>query len=199
MGNQEILMTNEINAIGRFRWRGIKFGGQSRNLACVMEPFSYSTSTSDQPMSDQPAWITTALSTDNEKDSGSGTELNTSSEEMNTESIPTSPGLTVPAKTTNETASMANNGSLGSRTYHGSIGHKAGKHPEGGTNPSCTGPSGGDCDAAFVYDYSSLRHVGLFVAAVLFLMGIAVVTFGRVCRKSRCHVTSGKFYEVNRV
>ncbi|XP_072572566.1 FXYD domain containing ion transport regulator 5 [Paramormyrops kingsleyae] len=132
-------------------------------VACVMEPFSSSSPT----LSDQTTRITIASFTENEKDSGSGTELNTSPEEMNTESILTPPGLTVPAKMTNETANIANND--------------------------------GDHDAAFVYDYSSLRHVGLFVAAVLFLMGIAVMTFGRVCRKSRCHVTSGKFYEVNRV
>lgn len=42
------------------------------------------------------------FSQENEKDSGSGTELNTSSEEMNTESILTPPGLTVSGKTSLE-------------------------------------------------------------------------------------------------
>ncbi|XP_018601012.2 FXYD domain containing ion transport regulator 5 [Scleropages formosus] len=54
-------------------------------------------------------------------------------------------------------------------------------------------------DTPFKYDYNVLRHVGLSLAAALFLMGIAVMTCGRVCRKPRCHVNQGKSYSVTRV
>ncbi|KAL4657725.1 hypothetical protein GN956_G5092 [Arapaima gigas] len=53
-------------------------------------------------------------------------------------------------------------------------------------------------DAPFHYDYGILRRVGLSLAAVLFLMGIAVMTCGRVCRKHRCNVGPGRSYNVSK-
>ncbi|XP_078143122.1 uncharacterized protein LOC139908607 [Centroberyx gerrardi] len=53
-------------------------------------------------------------------------------------------------------------------------------------------------DADFTYDYDSLRLAGLSVAGVLFIMGIMVISCGRVCRMPKCRVGSKKSYQVGR-
>ncbi|XP_036393747.1 FXYD domain containing ion transport regulator 5 [Megalops cyprinoides] len=58
---------------------------------------------------------------------------------------------------------------------------------------------GKDWDGPFTYDYDSVRHIGLGVAAILFVTGIMVIACGRLRRIPRFRVRSGKTYEVTRV
>ncbi|KAJ8289759.1 hypothetical protein GJAV_G00005020 [Gymnothorax javanicus] len=54
-------------------------------------------------------------------------------------------------------------------------------------------------DDPFKYDYVSLRHAGLAVASVLFLMGILIIASSRMSRFPKCRRRSGKTYQVTRV
>ncbi|KAG9341767.1 hypothetical protein JZ751_018489 [Albula glossodonta] len=54
-------------------------------------------------------------------------------------------------------------------------------------------------DEPFKYEYDVLRHVGLGVAAVLFVTGILVLSCGKLSRMPKCRMASGKSYEVTRV
>uniref|UniRef100_A0A4W5JNV6 FXYD domain-containing ion transport regulator n=1 Tax=Hucho hucho TaxID=62062 RepID=A0A4W5JNV6_9TELE len=47
-------------------------------------------------------------------------------------------------------------------------------------------------DEPFNYDYYFLHVVGLSMAAALFILGIMVISCGKICRMPRCHVGTGK-------
>lgn len=51
-------------------------------------------------------------------------------------------------------------------------------------------------DNDFTYDYESVRNAGLVIAAVLFILGILVITCGKLSRLPKCPKGSTKSYRV---
>ncbi|XP_030605442.1 FXYD domain containing ion transport regulator 5 [Archocentrus centrarchus] len=51
-------------------------------------------------------------------------------------------------------------------------------------------------DKDFTYDYESVRNAGLVIAAVLFILGILVITCGKLSRLPKCPKGSTKSYRV---
>ncbi|XP_017346829.1 FXYD domain containing ion transport regulator 5 isoform X2 [Ictalurus punctatus] len=54
-------------------------------------------------------------------------------------------------------------------------------------------------DEPFKYDYTSLRQAGLTIATVLFLLGIMVITCGKMRCGRRCRMGKGRSYDVTRM